>query len=435
MGWFPSIAIGLITAVLGGVGAGLIAGYCVRWYRISSFEGASGYFIAFVTLLGLVLGLAIGIVCARIVASWPQPGFLKGLGVGAGSTVGLALVVGLVCRLAADVPPTLDGKSLELALEIRCPADFVLPAAAEPYGAFASVHLVRGRHQPQGELRLKEAKQIEGRWIVTATVPLATSSGDKHLRAYFNRDYDLLFWLPLARHPSRQDLAWSRWIESGWDAGKPEPPKEKKFNLRYRVQPIAPAPEPVETDPAPEDEEARFFAGLPPDAPLEAWLRFARYDTPAERRLIAITRMTERTTLVPELGQLMQSPNAEQAADALRVVEYLPAPTPDLNEPVAEVGRQIAAAIRLGNTITPEQDESYLWAAAISIRFHGWMSAVRTLRTKCGGDFTPELRAILELARVRRDSHVMQQDVVRVASYHLHEWIGLEPLPTDPKPR
>lgn len=58
-----------------------------------------------------------------------------------------------------------------------------------------------------------------------------------------------------------------------------------------------------------------------------------------------------------------------------------------------------------------------------------------TLREKCGGDFTPELKTILELSRARPDSHCMRADICRVASFYLHEWTGLAPLPTDPKPR
>jgi hypothetical protein len=63
------------------------------------------------------------------------------------------------------------------------------------------------------------------------------------------------------------------------------------------------------------------------------------------------------------------------------------------------------------------------------------MSAVRTLRAGAGGDFVPELQEILTLSRVREDSHCLQADVRRVASYYLKEWAGVEPLAGDPKPR
>ena len=53
------------------------------------------------------------------------------------------------------------------------------------------------------------------------------------------------------------------------------------------------------------------------------------------------------------------------------------------------------------------------------------MVAVRALQSKDGIDLTPELGTILELARVREDSYVMRQDVVRVASYYMQQWAGV----------
>ena len=99
-----------------------------------------------------------------------------------------------------------------------------------------------------------------------------------------------------------------------------------------------------------------------------------------------------------------------------------------------EVGHQIAAAIRAVNATTTEQDPGYERAAAVAIQFSAWMIAVRALQSKDGIDLTPELGTILELARVREDSYVMRQDVVRVASYYMQQWAGVAPLPTDPKP-
>jgi len=60
---------------------------------------------------------------------------------------------------------------------------------------------------------------------------------------------------------------------------------------------------------------------------------------------------------------------------------------------------------------------------------------VQSLREKLRGDFTPQPAEILELSRVRDDSGAIRQDVRRAANYYMHEWAGLEPLASDPKPR
>jgi hypothetical protein len=433
MSWLVSIFVGLVTGVAAGLEAGFVADLCVGWYRISSFEGASGYFIVFMGLLGAVVGLVIGIVCSL----WSRPNFLRGLGSALGSTAVLALFVGGVCRLGADLPPQIDGHELELAIEVRSPEGVAVPQATEGHHPSAEVIVFHSRGQPLGELRLDEATQVDGRWVVPVTVPLQTSSAQKFLRVYFNQDYNELFRLPLRSYPRREDFEWSSWIEAGWPVDQPKPAPEASFWMRYRIRLVEPPPpgptrEQVAVRVAAEDEAK--FQTVGADAPIASWLPYTRYGTPEARLKIAIAHITARDDFVVELSSLMLSEDPEVRADALRVTEHLDRPPAALATPVAEVGRQIAAAIRAVNGRTTEQDPGYEGAAAVAIQFSAWMVAVRTLQGRDGVDFTPELGAVLELARVRQDSYVMRQDVVRVASYYMQQWTGIAPLPTDPKP-
>jgi hypothetical protein len=77
------IALSLLTAILGAllglVGSGLVALGCVRWYAVTSFEGASGYFVVGIALAGAVIGCLIGAITATIhhwsassPSEWPQ---------------------------------------------------------------------------------------------------------------------------------------------------------------------------------------------------------------------------------------------------------------------------------------------------------------------------------------------------------------------------
>jgi hypothetical protein len=54
MHWFLSIFIGILTAVVGAIGAGFVANAAVDWYHITSREGASGYFVVFMGLVGML---------------------------------------------------------------------------------------------------------------------------------------------------------------------------------------------------------------------------------------------------------------------------------------------------------------------------------------------------------------------------------------------
>jgi hypothetical protein len=77
------LLVALLTAVLSAalalIGAGLVALGCVRWYAVTSFEGASGYFVVGIALVGGVLGCLIGAITAIVhhwsgtnATAWPQ---------------------------------------------------------------------------------------------------------------------------------------------------------------------------------------------------------------------------------------------------------------------------------------------------------------------------------------------------------------------------
>jgi hypothetical protein len=60
MNWLASIVIALLTGALGLVCAGIVASAWARWYHVSNFEGAAGYFVASTALLGGVVGVVLG---------------------------------------------------------------------------------------------------------------------------------------------------------------------------------------------------------------------------------------------------------------------------------------------------------------------------------------------------------------------------------------
>jgi hypothetical protein len=132
---------------------------------------------------------------------------------------------------------------------------------------------------------------------------------------------------------------------------------------------------------------------------------------------------------------MMLAGDNREAGEAMRLVGELPSPDPALVPAVRAAGRDVIERMKKCNASPVEQDPTFEGAADVSVRFSSWMTAARVLREKAGADFVPELAEILDLSRVRTDSHCMQQDVRRVASYYMKEWAGVEPLPGDPPPR
>ena len=65
MNWLVSLVIALLTGALGLFVAGGIAALCVSWYRISGFEGGSGYFTVAIAIMGGCTGFFIGLIASR----------------------------------------------------------------------------------------------------------------------------------------------------------------------------------------------------------------------------------------------------------------------------------------------------------------------------------------------------------------------------------
>jgi hypothetical protein len=327
-----------------------------------------------------------------------------------------------------------------LEVEIMLPAGVeAKPASGSDDDTFLELGSVTNHVQRQskrGELRFSEARREGGRWIVPGSVLLFTGRGHRSISFQMAGVPATGFLVPLPKRPSREHETWSEW---GPQPRAPHPPwPDTKPSYRFRIQRIAPPPpQPTmaEIEAAEAREEQAEFEAVSPDAPISDWLRYTRYGTDEARLKVAVGHIASRASLVAELAPLMVAEDSELASDALRLLAHLPKPTPALVAPVREAGRDVAERIRRFNATTPETDPHYEGAADVSIRFSAWMEAVRALRDPCHADLTPELGEILALSRLRTDSHCLQADVRRVASYYMHQWAGLAPLPGDPPPR
>lgn len=439
MTWLISLLVSILSGISGLLLAGFIANACVSWYHVSSREGGAGYFVIFLGLGGGIAGLIIGFITARIVAANFGPGFFKELG----GTIGVVLLisgtVALLCRLLADVPPTIDGRALTLEVEFRFPisTSTSAPPTAEGEWQFqlGSLSGYTQRKYETGKVMTDKARLKDGRWIVPTEVLLFTERGKRSVSLYRSESKDVFgFLLPLPRRPGTEFEEWSDWMPLQQSDGKPWPADKMSFRFRVQKVPLPPPPksdEEIEVEQAAE-KEAEFTA-IPADSPVQAWFPYLAYEQPHTER--ALQLIANRSNLVTELSKLVVSDNPELAHAALNCIAKLPAPSKDLIPAVEAAGREIAQRITRFNQTPAETDPSFEMAVDPATRFYGWMEAAAALREKCGGDFVPELKTILELSRVRPESHCMQVDICRVASFHLHEWAGIEPLPTDPKPR
>ncbi len=393
MSWSTSLFIALLSGLLGLCCAGGISLLCVEWYRVSSFEGKSGYFVVVTALLGGLAAFVIGLVAARWIASGATPGFLSGLGAACAVVLGVALIALVLCRLLADIAPTIDGKSLEVEVELRAPKDFQLPEADE-YGATIEVYVSGGRRQYLTKLRVAEGDAGNDELVLTASPALTTSSSQKLLYVRFNAANTLMFELPLRARPHSGDLEWSPWRESGWDPSKPE---RANVAMRYRVRVVEPPP------PAPSEEEQihTTFTALSPDAPLAAWLPYLFQRPNAERTRVVIEHINAQQS---ELADLIRSDDATMREHALEAVKYVEAPTQALGDGVLAEGRAISEAIVQLHALA-ESDPEFAYAPIeLSSRFNHWKHAWWALHPRLGLDGRAPVQQILEAASAGANS-------------------------------
>jgi hypothetical protein len=239
MTWLVSILVALICGVLGLLLGGFIANSCVSWYQISSREGASGYFVIFVALCSGVAGLVLGFIAARIIAWNFGPGFGKELLGALAAVILVAGVTTLMCRVLADIPPTINGRELILEVDFRFPNNFGSDRPPTSEGdwqfTFASLSGQARRKYRIGTIQSVAARHENGQWIVPTQVELFTERGGRNVTLSQRDATDVMsFLLPLPARPSSAFEHWSDWLPRQQANGQSWP--SDKMSCRFRVQ-------------------------------------------------------------------------------------------------------------------------------------------------------------------------------------------------------
>jgi hypothetical protein len=389
MPWPGAIFLGLLTGVIGAFYAGFMADLAVPWLRVSRMEGNASVFMLFMAVLGFVLSTALGITICRMVGGEGNAGVARGFGASVLVVVGLISAAGALAWAQRERAPVLVGaggvaRPLDLAVEVRMPPGWPRPV---PHHEGASqVDLQGGRVFAGGPLRLAEAREEDGRWIVPATVAVASTASDRVLSVRQPQQPTQHARPSLAATPVALDEQWSAWIEPMDGAA----PADRRLGIRHRL--VARAP-----DAAAEARRAAFEA-LPPDAPAEALRPFlsALWRDPV--REDAIRRLLMRDDANALLVAWMGDPDPAVARDAMFIVRTLSPGTPDFAGPVraraAEVVR-IAEAIEPGAPDARRRLYDSVQVLATGVLATG--TAMHGQRI----DIRPELRAMADAVRPR----------------------------------
>lgn len=429
MTWLASIGVGLLSGVVGCVVAFLLCLLAIEWYQIPQREGAAAFMAVAIALLVFILSLILGIICARHSAAAPEPSFLHAWGRACAFIAAAGLVALTLIWLFADLPPKWAGRRLELAVELRAPLGFAIPQLKYTSDGYVTIiRLPDGDSRNGSLLQLDQARVETDRIIIPAVVSLDTSARQKLLNVRLGTGFEASIPLAFGSKPGEKDQAWTEWL----------PAADTAFQLRYRVQkepPPAPVPTSEEVQNAEQAKLDAEFRALTPSAPLSAWLRFTRYGVPEERQRAAAAAIRARPGFEQEMTEAILGTDLELTRETLRAFPYFGAPLLELAPAVSQKGDNIAMALRARSELAPEDQARSAAGADISLDFSAWMEAVRSLQGQAGTTFVPQLEQIAHLSRAQPIDHVIAIDVLRVASYYLHTWAGIQPLPSDPPPR
>src|SRR5215470_11556819 len=214
MSWISSFFIAALTGAFSLVAGGFVAAGCVGWYRISGFEGKSGYFMAAIAILSGFAGVVLGFGVSRLLVVSGAEGFFKGLGLCWGTVLVIAGVSALICWALADVPPRIGGQFLDLEVEIRLPVGETNSPANLPGEASLTLGSVINhvqRKSEEGELRVQAARLEQGRWIVPGSVRVFTMRGRRAIEARVGDKSLGGFLVPLPARPGKKFEQWSEW--------------------------------------------------------------------------------------------------------------------------------------------------------------------------------------------------------------------------------
>ncbi len=132
MSWLASIGVGLVSGVIGFIITLFAAAWAVELLRITQREGAAGFFAFGLAIFAFFVGIVLGIVCARLLPPGDSSPFWRAVGTASAVLGGVAVVALALAWLLSDPAPKIDGKPLELVIELRSPPGFVMPELADP---------------------------------------------------------------------------------------------------------------------------------------------------------------------------------------------------------------------------------------------------------------------------------------------------------------
>jgi hypothetical protein len=407
MGWGAAIGIAVLTALTGAATGGYLGSLCVAWYRISPREGGSGYFIMAMGLIGLAVGFLAGLITARLIPS----GFWPAQGASIAVVLGLGLVVGFFARWNGEVPPELNGETVRLEVDLRCPPGWMPDNKARAGNNGVWLTPLSASHQRRdtvaGSAWLDTAPQPDGTWIAHSGVWLFSSRPIRIVHITLGDKVNLQIAVPLPTRLTPRQEQWSEWRSQEIAHGIGKPPIVD-FAFRYRVRPVSA----VQKEDDEEQTRAReaienALAAVSPYAPLTEWLRFVERGNSGLINDSVPPRAIEIfNARAVDLEPLLRSPDRQVKMRAVFAAGLLRQIPPSLIQPLADAGELVLTLMQEAKAGAQQSDPDLTVGPRASGYFFKWSLTMQLAGAPAADSFRKVLLEIQWEADAERTGDV-----------------------------
>jgi hypothetical protein len=330
-----------------------------------------------------------------------------------GSMIGSALR-----KFFKDSVPKIEGDTLMLEVELRCPRGWKLDNLAKSEnGNFcwlqhkAADAPVTENPTVRGDLTLPSTPAEPA--VVACAVALEEASKDRYLRILVGHRTDVTVHIPLPANPGSESKAWTPWTSQSFlpQQSKPVPPG---YAIRYRVQGTQ---EYAAAHPSPaiaiQAARAQAVAAMPADASLQQWLPFFEDERgQPDVAGVGFARALDVLKTHPaQLGPLLRSKDKNVVRRAVFGVAALEATPSILIDALAAAGRRTIDFMKEARAGALPNDPDLVAAARAFLYFSTWDKAME----QAGPAGAAKRRAVLE--EIERDarSPASDGDIHRIA--------------------
>jgi hypothetical protein len=234
---FRVFAIALITGIAAAVLVIPVSDYLTQLYHVSNMEGHRGMLIilgiAPLTFIGgFLIGLVTAIVFRRVA------GFIKAQGLSLAIVIALTGIVSFILYVAAEKPPTIDGKQLGLEFELRVPATIQITDAD-----LTSNGVSVGLESPGREVRIcfidsQSLRKTGNEMILAGTIPIVWHAAGRQLFTSIGnlRNGSQLIPVDVPAAPRKENEQWSAWIVATEYRDLTPVNESDRMAARYRVR-------------------------------------------------------------------------------------------------------------------------------------------------------------------------------------------------------